>query len=121
MYVSIGNTDITSYVQETTYTMNQFDEYEEWKDGNRTKHRETMRTYVEGSFDLVFVTETAFNNFLTLLNNNTTDGVLTITVYVQNINQNKTCQMFKTLENVNDRKISNSYFYKRLTLTLVER
>jgi hypothetical protein len=120
MYASIGGVDITPYIQETSYDVNQYEEYEEWKDGNRKKHREVMRTYVEGDFDLVFVTASDLNAFLTLLENNKVDGHLPITLYIQNLNQNKVCSVLYEFKATKDRQISNTYFYKRFKMSIVE-
>lgn len=121
MFVKIGNTDITPFVQESTYDVNSYDDYEEWKDGNRHIHREQMRTYVEGSFDLVFVKQNDLKRFLDLVDENTTNDLLNVTLYVQNINKNKTCKVFKKLVGTSDRKINDTYCYKRFTLSLIER
>lgn len=121
MYASIGGTDISSYIQESTYNVNEYEDYEQWIDGNRHKRREVMRTYVKGSFDLVFVKASDLTSFLTLMNNNKANGLLTITLYVQNANQNKTCQMFVDFTGKDDRKISTDYFYKKYNMSLLER
>ena len=121
MLAQIGNTDITKWIQESTYDMNAEDVYEEWEDGNLHKHHSSVRDRVQGSFDLVFVTDSELDNFITLLNSNTTENYVIITVWVSNKNASQECQMFYTFKNTSNRQISNDYVYKRFTMTLTER
>ncbi len=94
MQVSIGNTDISQYVQEKSYKIDSEDEYTEWKDSVGHKHRGGYISKVSGSFELVFIDGWTQNNtpvdgygdFLTLIANNSTDKKLTITLTVNNLN-----------------------------------
>ena len=122
MLASINGTDISAYIQESTYKMNQENVYEEWEDASHYTHREQLRTRVVGSFELVFVQESDLTSFLTLMNNNMdTNKRLTISVFVSNINAFNEYVMFADFESISDRSISNSYFYKRFSLALAER
>lgn len=119
---SINGTDISNYIQESTYEINQRDVYKGWMDANYNIHREKIRTRVVGSFDLVFLTETDYTAFLTLLNTNTdASGMLTITLYVTNINASASYNVFFEFENNVNREISANYFYKRCTMDIEER
>lgn len=122
MLASINGTDITKYIQESTYEVNQEDVYEEWLDGNYRTHREVTRTKVTGKFEMVFVTESEFSAFLTLLGNNTSaSGVLAITLYVTNINTSASYNVFYEFENTSNRQINSNYFYKRFKMEIEER
>ena len=122
MLASINGTDITPYIQESSYEANDVGEYEEWKDGNRRKHRTKLRSAVEGSFSLVFVTATALNSFLTLLENNSTAAkLITMRLYIQNTNTTGDYDVFYEFENTDSRQISTDYFYKKFRFSFEER
>lgn len=121
MLAQIGSTDITKWIQESTYKMNAEDIYEAWEDGNWVEHHHLIRDKVKGSFDLVFVTDADLNAFITLLNSNTVENYVIITVWVSNKNASSEHRMFYKFENTSDRQISDSYVYKRFKMTLTER
>lgn len=121
MLVQIGNTDISNWVQESTYIMNRADVYEEWEDANLRTHRNSIRSRVTGEFDLVFFTATDLNSFLTLLRNSSTEGCVIIKVWITNEDSFEELQMFYELNSVKLRSISDDYFYKRFRMTLTER
>lgn len=121
MTATINGTDISSYINESSYKMNQYDDYKEWVDGNRIKHHEIMRHFIKGSFDMIFLTELDLTTFLTLLGNNTVNGITTITLYVQNINQSNQYQVYFDMICDSDRSISTNYFFKKYKVTITER
>lgn len=83
---TVGGTDITKYIIKDTYEMNAEPVYESWTDGNFHEHRIRIRERVKGSFDVIFFDEDngAFEDFLALLEANTTNTLLTCGLYVQN-------------------------------------
>ena len=120
MTVSINNTDITPFIQESSYEMNRYTDHKEWIDGNRRKHREIMRNYIKGSFEMVFVTESDLSDFMDLVEDNTVNGILTITLYIQNINQTDEYEVFCEIVGNTDRKINNDYFFKKFNVSITE-
>ena len=49
----IGSTDISNLVVEGTYKVDMEEEYTQWEDGNRVKHRVANVNKLKGSFDVV--------------------------------------------------------------------
>ena len=121
MLAQIGNTDITPWIQESTYVMNKVNVYKDWVDGNYTKRRNVNRTRVEGDFDMVFTNDSDLNAFLSLLSNNTTSGYVTITLWISNKNVSEQHQMLYSFDNKNNRQINNNYVYKRFKMKMEER
>lgn len=81
MLVTIGTTDITAYINESSYDVNAVQYGDEWIDGNYDRHFRPKGNKVEGKFTLAFVTESDYNSFITLLESNTVDGYTTATVF----------------------------------------
>ena len=121
MLAQIGTTDITKWIQESTYSMNAKSVYEEWEDGNLHRHQQSIRNRVQGSFELVFTTNSDLDDFITLLNSNTENNLLTITVWVDNKNASSEHLMFYEFDGTSNRQINSSYVYKRFKMTLSER
>lgn len=94
MQVIIGNTDVTQYVQQKTYDVNTEKKYITWTDSNYTEHRDAIYEKVVGSFQMVFIdgyekdgaVVDGFGDFLELLEENTSQGVTTISLTVNNQN-----------------------------------
>lgn len=86
MLVTIGTTDVTKYVNERSYNVNSVEHGEEWWDGNYDRHFRPKGIKVEGTFTLAFVTTSEYNDFNTLLANNTVDGFTSATLFDGNSN-----------------------------------
>lgn len=91
--------DFTSAITVPSYKVNEFDVSDDWKDGNGVKHKNIVRTRVEGKFTFKFQSVEDFNNFFTVLNENkiaTGDysGSVLANVYVQNKNVVRTTYVF---------------------------
>lgn len=121
MTVLINTTDISKYVQESSYKVNQEETYVEWEDAIYQSHRRLARTKVKGSFDLVFVTEDELASFLTLVNDNRAANALIMTVYVMNLGQTVTKRFFYKIKGTKTAQINDRYVYKRYTMELEER
>lgn len=122
MLASINGTDITQYILSDSYNINQKNEYNEWTDANRVNHRDIIRTRISGEFELQFKIgdETPYNNFVTLLKDNTASGVLPITVFVNNINESKTINAFYEYLPVLVKNVRSNKTYKSFKLSLEE-
>lgn len=86
--VVVNEVDITPYINWKTYDIKPQDEYEEWKDGNKVKHRIYSPSKIAGSFDVWLC---GWNNmdadaFIALINNATENHVTTMAVYDQTTN-----------------------------------
>ena len=119
---SINGTDITQYILSESYNINQKNEYNEWTDANRVNHRDIIRTRISGEFELQFKIgdETPYNNFVTLLKDNTASGVLPIAVFVNNINESKTINVFYEYLPVMAKNVRSNKTYKSFKLSLEE-
>ena len=87
----IGTTDLTGQINtKKSYKMNAARQYTAVTDANGVEHRTFYRERVTGSFEMVFISGnqiqygTSYADFLTLISQNSTNGVLLCTVYVQN-------------------------------------
>lgn len=117
----IGTTDISEYINESSYVMNSEPVTGEWVDANYTTHRDEYRRKVKGSFNLTFVTQTAYNDFITLLHGATAGNVTVITVYVgDDINDLVTINAYCHMSMSKYRSISDDYSFNRLKMTVEE-
>ena len=75
-----------------------------------------------GEFELQFRVgdETPYNNFVTLIKNNTASGVLPITVFVNNINETKAINAFYEYLPVMAKNVRSNKTYKSFKLSLEE-
>lgn len=81
--VSLNGTDISQYLNESSYKVEPVPVYDEWADGRHRKHKNKYRTRATGSFDVFCFSETDYDTLIALFAENTDDeGVTTITVYV---------------------------------------
>ena len=122
MLASINGTDITQYILAESYNVNQKNEFNEWTDANKVNHHDIIRTRVSGEFELQFKIgdETPYNNFVTLIKNNTVSGVLPITVFVNNINETKAINAFYEYLPVMVKNVRSNKMYKSFKLSLEE-
>lgn len=75
-----------------------------------------------GEFELQFKIgdETPYNDFVTLLMDNTVSSVLPITVFVNNINESKTINVFYEYLPVMVKNVRSNKYYKSFKLSLEE-
>ena len=94
---TIGTTDLTQWEDKEAHDVNRTEEYEEWRDGNRIKHRNIF-TYVNGEVTLNFSRETDFANFKSLLTSaRNANGYYPIKVWCSNTNSTETVNAFLTV------------------------
>ena len=117
----IGTIDITEYINESSYVMNSDPITGEWVDANHVTHRDEYRRKIKGSFDLTFVTQQDYNDFIDLLHDNTAGVVTIITVYVgDDINDLVTINAYCRMQMSKYRSISDDYSFNRLKMTVEE-
>ena len=64
----------TSNITVPSYKVNKGKETVEWTDVTRTKHKEIVRTKMEGNFSMLFETVEELDNFIDDIENNITTG-----------------------------------------------
>lgn len=119
---SINSTDITKYINESSYVMNSEPVTSEWVDANYTTHRDEYRRKIKGSFDLTFITKSDYDDFIDLLHNATSGSITTITVYVgDDVNDLVTIQAYCRIIMKKYASISTDYSFNRLKMTIEEK
>lgn len=123
MLAMINGIDITDYINEKTYKMNQGKVYESWQDGNYREHRIYTRTRITGSFEVALYGKNAMltQDFLDLWNSAVNNNVITILVYVQNTNKNELIEAYYEFEGTFHRKLLNGKYCDVLNVTIEER
>lgn len=103
MYVSINNIDLSEFVQRREYSVNaEKINHTEWQDANGKYHECKLRTRVTGSIALAFYKPNDYQNFIDLLALATdSDDVLTITVFISNLNRSEEIKAYYTLASEN--------------------
>ena len=122
IYLKIGNTDysnrLTSYKD---YKVEEKDVKYTWTDGLGGKHSNTYNTQVSGSMELFFggASGVEFTNFLTALQNATSDGVTSLRVWISNKNIEKDV---KVTYNITSNKFAelNGIYGNVITLNIEE-
>lgn len=99
MKVYIGNKDLTKYVIDDSYSVDSIPIYSEWIDSNKKIHRVETRRQVQGEFKLLLrqgwtMTDT---EFLNLMEANTEDFLLTLTVWVENLAKLEAIRAYATV------------------------
>lgn len=101
MIFSINTTDLSNQVNsKKSYKMNSTRMFTSVTDANGVEDRNYYRERVSGSFEMYFIdgaeesTLVSYADFLTLVEENTTSGVLLCTVWVQNKAETATINCF---------------------------
>lgn len=96
LHFKINNVDYSQYVVLKKYNMQRSAEYggTQYIDGWWKKHRNIVRYTISGSVTLAFPTDALYNNFVDNMQSVNTDGVYSISAYVNNTNQNHVFNAF---------------------------
>ena len=70
----LNDHDYTSNITVPSYKVNKAKETVEWTDITKTKHKEVIRTRMQGSFSMLFETVQDLDNFIDDIENNITTG-----------------------------------------------
>ena len=118
----VGDTDITKRIIKDTYEMNTEPVYESWTDGNFHEHRIRIRERVRGSFDVIFFDEDngAYQDFLTLLDEHTTNTLLTCGLYVQNTATFDTFRVYYTIKAQQHARTIDNIMVNKMTIEVEE-
>ena len=99
MYISINGVDLSEHIQKQEYSVNaEKINHTEWQDANGKYHECKLRTRVTGSIGLAFYKPDDYQNFLNALAIATdSEDVLTITVFISNMNKTEEIKVYYTL------------------------
>lgn len=118
----LGNTDITPYINYTSYKMASVPVYNEWTNANYEIIRDEVRRRIKGSFDLAFVTDTDYDTFIGLINDNKAGNLLRIQVYVgSDVNALREILCYYDLSPVSRKEASEGYIVSIMTMNIEQR
>ena len=132
----MGNNDYTRFITMPSYKVNSKPVTKEYQDVNMTTHKEFIRNKVSGSFTLKFFDDssydeaysgrTAAQNFQEFFNDyerqRAANGLITITVYVNNLNTTKQIQAYMEMEPADTMPYMNGgKTYDGFDVTITER
>lgn len=94
----INNVDYSQYVVLKKYNLQRSAEYggTQYTDGWWKKHRNIVRHSISGTVTLAFPTAALYNDFVSNMQSVDTDGVYSISAYVNNTNQGHVFNAFLT-------------------------
>ena len=95
----IDGRSFDDYIVTKSYDINEAPEYgnSEYRDGWWKKHRDILKHTVTGTVTFAFPSATVYNDFVEHLNDHIgAEGDHTLTLYVNNLNDEKTIQAYVT-------------------------
>lgn len=118
MLAKIGNTDITNRIIESTYSVDEIKVSHNWTDGFGDKHEDVYKRRLKGEFELWFASNKGetFDDLIDLIDANSTNDVLEITLYVSNKNMFKKTKVHYELESKKHVDISSNTQFDRLVM-----
>lgn len=119
---TIGTTDITKYVIKDSYSVNTEPVYESWQDGNFREHRIYTRKRIQGKFDVIFFDEDngAYQDFLDLLDGQTTNHLTTMGLYVENDSSFEALQAYVHITAKQHAETTDGRMVNKMTLNIEE-
>jgi len=120
MLASINGTDITEYINETSYEVNQEELTEEFYDGNHKLHKIPLAKKVRGSFQMVFVKPEDLTNFVNLMEANKTGNLLHITLWISNLNRAAELDVYFEFLSKKKVRISDRYEFHKFKVEIEE-
>lgn len=96
--------DLTKFIPFPKYKINLIENYEEWIDSNKTRHRRLTDTKVEGEFTLNFHKPSDYFDFVSFYqaNKDSVTGAIQAEVFCVNTNTTKTVYGFLDFEPQNE-------------------
>lgn len=98
-HIVVNDMDLTPYVVNGSYKINASDRYESWEDGNLIEHRIIVGSKVSGSFKIACGGELSLADFMANWSAAVDNGVLTIGLYVLNIDSFEALECYFEIEN----------------------
>ena len=111
--VVVNNTDITPYIDWSTYKVQPKEEYESWQDGNHVEHRIYTRSRLQGSFNvwLCGINDMDTDAFMALWKGAVHNNVVTLGVYDQVENRMRAIEAYYDITpSKHNEMINGSYF-----------
>lgn len=120
MLFKVGDTDYTRKIIQGTYTVNSYDVYKEWQDGNVDIHRAVLKRRISGVFTMYFGNQTDYQAFLNALETvRKNDGSYTVSIMVNNENSFKTnIDMFIDFRPTREQKVLGEAWYPELDVSI---
>lgn len=118
--LSVGQNDYSNKIHEGTYKVYKENVTIDWEDGNHVLHKEIVRTRTSGSFEMEFMTWSAYETFLTHLTAAKTGAYYALTVYAVNTNESVTGNFFINLPPTLVQKNNLTFTPGSFTLTITE-
>lgn len=122
VFLKIGTTDVSQYLDIQNYSMNADDVYETWTDGNWVDHRVVTRQRISGKVQAGFDSETNYASFLALLaSEKDAESVYSVTAYVNNLGTAQTFSAFIDTDGSAKWDLVNGRQWLVVTLTITGR
>ncbi len=123
MQVIIGDLDVTSAVQESTYQIDKETRFEEWLNANNVTRHDNVYHKIAGTFDMVFIPgySIEYSDFLEAVQSNTIADVTNLSLTVNNLDEQLVnIRCFMQIAFLPIRDLGNGTTYKRCTVTIEE-
>lgn len=123
MLVSIRTTDLTDYVQESTYIVNEEDVYEEWLDGNYAKHRIKVRTKIKGSFEVALfgMNGITAERFINIWETGVSNSIVSVGLWIMNKSKFRLAECYYSITGTRRRELSDGNVLEILTIEVEEK
>lgn len=124
MYFAISGKDFSENVQTSTYEINKIPEFDEWVSADRKYHKDLARTRIQGSFDMVFISDNSqdYLEFISYVNRNAYDNRIACDLYIGNtgaVESNISC--YYTIEYKSRTHTNGNTYVDRISITLEEK
>ncbi|MBQ0112361.1 MAG: hypothetical protein KBT03_04445 [Bacteroidales bacterium] len=115
--------DLSPYIMQGQYTINEIDQYEEWIDAGGNTHRSVSKRRCEGSLKVKFCRVGDYENFIHEYRSaRNMNGTVTCTMFVNNTNSVRTnVEAFLDFEPTKNRNGSNRDIYDEFVIEVTER
>lgn len=122
--VVVSSTDISKYIVDGSYSIYSEDQYESWKDANKTEHRIVVTSKIRGSFRVVLSNkhrDMTLSDFMTLWNSVVINKVATIGVRVLNTGVFEAIECYFEIKPVSHNLSADGTFVDILEISISER
>lgn len=120
MIFELNSSDYTNYIQDDSFNVIQANIGESWTDGNYKTHSNQILK-VQGSFDMAFITDDEFDQFLEdIESSKNNDGYVECEIFVNNMNTTKQIECFLTISSNKYRPVSDDNVVHGITVEINE-
>lgn len=123
MLVIVNGTDITPYINDSTYKIEAKTVSKEWEDGNFVTHKIVVREKISGKFRVALYGKDGMGlkEFLELWDSAVKNYVVTLSVFVQNKNKSELIEAFYDIKPVSHHEADSGVAVDVLEISLEER